>query len=61
MKQYFNNIDGKNATSNEKFWKTIRPKFSNKYETANTIILVENETNLPGRKSFCKRFQLLFH
>ena len=48
MKQYFNNIDGKNATSNEKFWKNIKPKFSNKYETANTIILVENETNLPG-------------
>ena len=29
-KQYFNNIDAKNITNNKKFWKTIRPKFSNK-------------------------------
>ena len=29
-KQYFNNIDPKNITNNKKFWKTIRPKFSNK-------------------------------
>ena len=28
--QYFNNIDAKNITNNKKFWKTIRPKFSNK-------------------------------
>ena len=29
-KQYFNNIDPKNITNNKNFWKTIRPKFSNK-------------------------------
>ena len=32
--QYFNNIDVKNVTDNKKFWKTIRPKFSNKCKTA---------------------------
>ena len=41
-KQYFTNIDVKNVTYNKKFWKTVRPKFSNKCKTVNTIILVEN-------------------
>ena len=41
--KYFNNIDVKSVTDNKKCWKTIRPKFSNKCKTANTIILVEND------------------
>ena len=36
-KQYFNNNNVKNVTDNKKFWKTVRPKFSNKCQTTNTI------------------------
>ena len=56
-KQYFCNIDVKNVTDNKTFWKTMRPKFSNKCKTANTIILVEDEKNLTGRKIYSKSFQ----
>ena len=55
-KQYFNNIDFKNVTDNEKLWKTIRQKFPNKCKTANTIILVENEKNLQDEKAIANTF-----
>ena len=56
VKQYFNNIDFKNVTDNKKFRKTIRPKFSNKCKTANTIILVENDKILQDDKAIAKTF-----
>ena len=37
-------------------WKTIRPKFSNKYKTANTIILVENNKILQDDKAIANTF-----
>ena len=37
-------------------WKTIRPKFSNKYKTANTIILVENNKMLQDDKAIANTF-----
>ena len=33
-KQYFGNTYVKSVTDNKKFWKTIRPKLSNKCKTA---------------------------
>ena len=39
-KQYFHKIYVKHVTAGKKFWKTIRPKFSNECKTGNTIILV---------------------
>ena len=59
-KQYFNNIDVKNVTYNKKFWKTIRPKFSNKCKTANTIILVEIEKILQDEKATANPFNNYF-
>ena len=49
-KQYFNSIDVKNLADNKMFWKTIRPKFSNKCKTANKIILVEDEKSYRTKK-----------
>ena len=59
-KQYFNNSDVKNVTDNKKFWKTIKPKFSNKCKTANTIILVENEKKSQDEKAIANTFNNYF-
>ena len=59
-KQYFNNADVKNLTDNKKFWKIIRPKFSNKCKTANTIILVEDEKILQDEKAIGNTFHKCF-
>ena len=37
-------------------WKTIRPKFSNKYQTANAILLVENNNILQDGKAIANTF-----
>ena len=59
-KQYFNNSDVKNVTDNKTFWKTIKPKFSNKCKTANTIILVENEKKSQDEKAIANTFNNYF-
>ena len=59
-KQYFNNADVKNLTDNKTFWKIIRPKFSNKCKTANTIILVEDEKILQDEKAIANTFHKCF-
>ena len=59
-KQNFNNIDVKNVTDNKRFWKTIRPKFSNKCKTTNTIILVEDEKILQDEKAIANTFNNYF-
>ena len=59
-KQYFNNADVKNLTDNKKFWKIIRPKFSNKCKTANAIILVEDEKILQDEKAIANTFHKCF-
>ena len=38
---YFNNIDIKSASDTKKFWKTIKPYFSNKGLNSNKIFLSE--------------------
>ena len=38
---YFNNIDIKNISDIKKFWKTIKPYFSNKGLSSNKIFLSE--------------------
>ena len=38
---YFNNIDIKSVSDNKKFWKTIKPYFSNKGLNSNKIFLSE--------------------
>ena len=42
------------------FWKTIRPKFSNKWKTANIIILFEDEKILQHEKATTNTFNNYF-
>ena len=39
--EYFQNMDVNKVNDNKMFWKTVRTRFSNKFKTANTIILAE--------------------
>ena len=40
--KYFSNINVKSVSDNKKFWKTIKPFFSNKGLNANNMILIED-------------------
>ena len=59
-KQYFNKIDVKHVTAGKRFWKSIKPKFSNECKTGNTIILVWNEKILQGQKAIANTFNNFF-
>ena len=41
--RYFSNLNIKNVTENKKFWKTIKPCFSNKSKNSERIVLTEND------------------
>ena len=59
-KNYFNNIDVKDLNDNKKFWKTIKPKFSNKTKTVDTIILTENNKIIKDEKLIAETFKNYF-
>ena len=42
-KMFFNSINSSIISDNQKFWKTVKPLFSNKGNYGNKIKLVENE------------------
>ena len=42
-KSYYNNFDIKFITDNRKFWKTVKPLFSDKHFSGNKITLIEGE------------------
>ena len=39
---YYQNLDLKNLTDNRKFWKTVKPVFTDKVQVSQTITLIEN-------------------
>ena len=41
--EYFQNMDFSKVNDSKIFWKTVKPRFSNKCKTANTIILIEGD------------------
>ena len=41
-REYYNNLDIKKIIDNKKFWKTVKPLFSDKISRNNKIILIEN-------------------
>ena len=42
-KEYFDNLDLRNVTDNKKFWKTVKPLFTDKGMNHDKIILVEDD------------------
>ena len=51
-KNYFANINISSVTDNTKFWKTVKPLFSDKISHQETINLVENNTVLNNDQVF---------
>ena len=50
-KIYYQNLDPKLITDNKKFWKTVKPLFSEKTRCSKNIILVEKEEIISSNKS----------
>ena len=49
--QSFNNLNSKRIRDTKKFWKSVKPLFSNKRKTANTIILQKNNRIIKDNKN----------
>ena len=48
------------VSDNKMFWKTLKPRFSNKYKTANTIILTEGDRIIKNEKLIADTFNNYF-
>ena len=59
-KSYYGNLDIKDITDNRKFWKTIKPLFSEKHFSNNKIILVEGEEIISDNMAIAKTFNTYF-
>ena len=55
--EYFQDID---VNDNKMFWKTVKPRFSNKCKTASTIILTEGDMLIKNEKLISDPFNNYF-
>ena len=58
--KYFQNMDFNKVNNNKMFWKTLKPRFSNKCKTANTIILTEGGMIIKNDKLIASTFNNFF-
>ena len=58
--KYFQNMDVNKVSDNKMFWKTVKPRFSNKCKTANTIILTEGDMIIKNEKLIADTFNSYF-
>ena len=59
-KQYFSNLDSKLITDNKKFWKSVKPIFSNKITVKEIINLTENGEILSSDTDIADKFNDYF-
>ena len=59
-RNYFENIDTKNITDNKKFWKTIKPMFSNKNTSNESITIVKDEDIISNNLEIAELFNSFF-
>ena len=59
-KRHFNSLNVNDVTENKKFWKTIKPFFTEKNKTTNNIILTENNQTVREDKAICQIFNTYF-
>ena len=57
---YFNNIDIKNITDNKRFGTSVKPLFTDKSKTCNSIILNENDKIIKDGKKIANMFNKYF-
>ena len=58
--EYFRNMDANKVNDIKMFWKTVKPRFSNKWKTANTIILTEGDMIIKNNKLIADTFNNYF-
>ena len=59
-KQYFSNLEPKVTTDNKKFWKSVKPLFSDKITVTKIIILIENGEVLSSDTDIVDTFNVYF-
>ena len=60
-KNYFANIKISSITDDKKFWKTVKPLFSDKSSHRQNINLVENDTTLNDNQVVAEAFNNYFN
>ena len=58
--KYYNNLDIKSFTDNKKFWKSIKPLFSDKHFTVNKITLLDGNDIISEDAEVAKMFNDYF-
>ena len=59
-KDYYSNLNPKTITDNKKFWKTVKPLFSDKSIAKETITLVENDEIFRNEQLLAEKFNEFF-
>ena len=59
-KYFYNNLDTKLVTDNRKFWKTVKPLFSDKHFSNNKITLLEGEEIISNDQQIAEIFNVYF-
>ena len=59
-KEYFDNLDLRNVTDNKKFWKTVKPFFTDKGMNHDKIILVEDDEIISENEQLSESLNNLF-
>ena len=58
--EYFRSMEVNKVNDNKMFWKTVKPRCSNKCKTANTIILTEEDIIIKSVKIIADTFNNYF-
>ena len=58
--EYFQNMNVNKVNDSKMFWKTVKPRFSKKCKTANTIILTEGDMIIKNEKLIADTFNNYF-
>ena len=59
-KKYYENLDVSQIVDNRKFWKNIKPLFSDKTITASNFILYENQEIISNENEVAEKYNLYF-
>ena len=59
-RQYYENLNPKLITDNKKFWKTVKPLFSEKHVTSRNIILIEDDIIISESKEVAEKMNDFF-
>ena len=57
---FFSNVDTNLITDNKKFWKTVKPCFSEKHFSSNRITLLDGDKIISSDKEVAETFNLSF-